>query len=276
MLSRVRSLWKSDSSTPRSSSPSQGRTVRPVLEELERREVPSANPLDALLGEAQGLVPINFLTLANQGNQLVAQGQVGANSISVPLTLTATPGSNGAEILNLHLGPINLDVLGLHVQTSEICLNVTAQQGSGNLLGNLLYDVAHALDTHGNNLGSALNSLNFVEQFLAPYTLASLLNGGIDAATAASALGNTSSSHVPPNATDVAFLSVGPLNLNLLGLNVALNNCANPAGPVTVDVFATNDGLVGNLLADVTNALNPSGHANPALATLVGDVFNFV
>ena len=33
-------------------------------------------------------------------------------------------------------------------------------------------------------------------------------------------------------------LSLGAVNLNLLGLVVNLNNCATPAGPVTVDITA--------------------------------------
>ncbi|MHB1560496.1 MAG: hypothetical protein ACYC61_23840 [Isosphaeraceae bacterium] len=42
------------------------------------------------------------------------------------------------EVLDLDLNPINLDVLGALVQTSSICLNVTAARGPGNLLGNRL------------------------------------------------------------------------------------------------------------------------------------------
>jgi hypothetical protein len=42
------------------------------------------------------------------------------------------------EILDLDLNPINLDVLGALIQTSNICLNITATKRPGNLLGNLL------------------------------------------------------------------------------------------------------------------------------------------
>jgi hypothetical protein len=48
-------------------------------------------------------------------------------------------------ILDLALGPITLDVLGLVVETSPICLNITAYDGGG-LLGDLLCAVADLLD----------------------------------------------------------------------------------------------------------------------------------
>jgi hypothetical protein len=44
------------------------------------------------------------------------------------------------------LGPLNLDLLGLVVTLDTVHLNITAQQGPGNLLGNLLCAVAGLLD----------------------------------------------------------------------------------------------------------------------------------
>ncbi|HEU5115598.1 MAG TPA: hypothetical protein VFT74_02875, partial [Isosphaeraceae bacterium] len=57
---------------------------------------------------------------------------------------------NTASLVDLHLNPINLDLLGLNVQTSQICLSVTAQQGGG-LLGDLLYGVDNLLSGPGNS-----------------------------------------------------------------------------------------------------------------------------
>jgi len=105
------SSWQSDSKVAGRSS-RHDVTFKPTLENLEAREVPSANPLDGLLGQLNpGIVPINFNFVSTTGGQATAIGQIGANPISVPLTLTASPGANGAEILNLHLNPIHLDVL---------------------------------------------------------------------------------------------------------------------------------------------------------------------
>jgi len=53
-------------------------------------------------------------------------------------------------ILNLRIHAIHLNLLGLKVDTSNICLSITAQSGSGNLLGNLLCGVANGL--HGGPL----------------------------------------------------------------------------------------------------------------------------
>jgi len=50
------------------------------------------------------------------------------------------------DILLLELGPIDLDLLGLIVNVSPIEINIDAQPGPGNLLGNLLCAVVGLLD----------------------------------------------------------------------------------------------------------------------------------
>ncbi len=50
------------------------------------------------------------------------------------------------EVLDLTLGPLHLDLLGLVVDLSPVHLQITAEQGPGNLLGNLLCAVAGLLD----------------------------------------------------------------------------------------------------------------------------------
>lgn len=270
-------------------SPAQHSFIRPSLERLEEREVPSANPLDAFLGSVPGLVPIQINSITGgqqtQAGQLsyTANAQVGANQVSIPLTMTASSGGAGTEILHLHLSPIHLDVLGLNVQTSNICLDVTAQQGSGNLLGNLLYNVAHSLDPANGNSGNALSGLSPIDNLLISLTTSSLLDGGLNAATSPSSIAASSAAAndqvLPSGANDILHLSLGPVNLNLLGLNVALNNCNN--GPVVVDAY-TQSGqgeLLGNILNDVTNLLNPSQNnlaGEMALGNIVNSVLNAV
>lgn len=68
------------------------------------------------------------------------------------------------QILSLTLGPLHLDLLGLVVDLNQVVLNVTAQPGPGNLLGNLLCAVAGLL----NNTGGATNAIT---------TLLNLING---------------------------------------------------------------------------------------------------
>jgi hypothetical protein len=50
------------------------------------------------------------------------------------------------DILNLVLGPLDLDLLGLQVHLDKVVLNIVAATGAGNLLGNLLCAVAGLLD----------------------------------------------------------------------------------------------------------------------------------
>jgi hypothetical protein len=50
------------------------------------------------------------------------------------------------DILNLVLGPLDLDLLGLEIHLSRVVLDIVAVAGAGNLLGNLLCAVAGLLD----------------------------------------------------------------------------------------------------------------------------------
>jgi hypothetical protein len=61
------------------------------------------------------------------------------------------------DILNLVLGPLHLDLLGLVIDLNQVILNITAQPGAGNLLGNLLCAITGLLDS--NSLGLQLVTL---------------------------------------------------------------------------------------------------------------------
>lgn len=52
-------------------------------------------------------------------------------------------------ILDLVLGPLHLDLLGLVVDLNQVVLDITAVSGAGNLLGNLLCAVVGLLDLPG-------------------------------------------------------------------------------------------------------------------------------
>ncbi|GAA4452179.1 hypothetical protein GCM10023189_15180 [Nibrella saemangeumensis] len=70
--------------------------------------------------------------------------------VSFPSMGTASLGDITAqatcEILELTLGPLDLNLLGLVVHLDQVNLTIDAQSGSGNLLGNLLCAVAGLLD----------------------------------------------------------------------------------------------------------------------------------
>lgn len=64
-------------------------------------------------------------------------------------TSLAQPAQESCSILNLTLGPLHLDLLGLVVDLNQIHLTINAVPGAGNLLGNLLCAVAGLLDNGG-------------------------------------------------------------------------------------------------------------------------------
>lgn len=68
----------------------------------------------------------------------------GAQPLALPVNLAQSAGS--CQILDLVLGPLDLNLLGLQVHLDTVHLNITAQQGPGNLLGNLLCAVAGLLN----------------------------------------------------------------------------------------------------------------------------------
>jgi hypothetical protein len=61
------------------------------------------------------------------------------------------------NILNLVLGPLDLNLLGLKVHLNQVVLTITGATGAGQLLGNLLCAVAGLLD--GSPLGGLLGQL---------------------------------------------------------------------------------------------------------------------
>jgi len=173
---------------------------------------------------------------------------------TAPITLLTSPATTGdCPILHLQLAPINLNVLGLQVKTSEICLAVDANSGQGQLLGNLLCDLSHALDG-GLPLGGILGGLTSSNLGTLTGGLTSILNSGLGALT-----DPAHATVLPTSTTNILHLSVGPLNLDVLGLVVNLDNCHD--GPVTVDINAVSGpgNLLGNLLGRVAHLAD---HAN--------------
>jgi hypothetical protein len=84
-------------------------------------------------------------------------------TISVVLNSALTQAS--CQILHLELGPLDLDLLGLVVHLDRIVLDISAEPGPGNLLGNLLCAIANllngnaALQAIANLLNQILNAL---------------------------------------------------------------------------------------------------------------------
>jgi len=228
-------------------------TFRPSLDTLEDRTCPAVLPqvmnlpidVGPITQTAQGLVADIFIRGQDVGNLVL-------NADDVTTTLV-----NNVPVLNLHLDEIHLNLLGLHVDTSEICLDVTATPGAG-ILGDLLGGLAGGL-----NLSGILDRLDNVVSNVGTFLggLEGLLDGVLGRAmTVTEVLGTPASAGViaaqqhGPNDDfcDILNLSLGPIDLSVLGLNVSLDNCDD--GPVTVDVTADpNGGLLGGLLCGLAD-----------------------
>jgi len=88
--------------------------------------------------------------------------------ITAPLRNATNPSRVAAratcDVLHLVLGPLNLDLLGLQVHLNRVVLDIVAQTGAGNLLGNLLCAVTGLLDSTG--LLSSLRLSNLLNRIL--------------------------------------------------------------------------------------------------------------
>jgi len=94
---------------------------------------------------------------------IVAVGQLTGDGIPADAPAVTVPVQQidgSCEILDLTLGPLDLDLLGLQVHLDTVHLNITAQSGPGNLLGNLLCAVAGLLDNPSGNVNGIVNLLN--------------------------------------------------------------------------------------------------------------------
>ena len=220
---------------------------------------------DITLVEGQ-LVAHAVATLDVVGRQITQE-------IEIPIDVGATPGAEGeCDILNLALGPVSLDLLGLNVVLDDcaggpVTVDIVAVEGGG-LLGDLLCSIAGGLDS-GLSLEELLPLLT--EEELATVTdglvdvLNDLLGQLLDTGTV------TTADHVEStqaHVCDILTLEIPEgLHLTLLGLQVDTSG-------ICLDVFAEEgDGnLLGNLLCSLTNLLNNNGNNAGGQRALVKNI----
>jgi hypothetical protein len=106
----------------------------------------TASFIDPLTGASRTLVTQAALPLDREASG--SQAPV-AEATDGPLHGPAVFAQPACDILNLVLGPLDLNLLGLRIQLNQVHLDITAVPGAGNLLGNLLCSVAGLLDTSG-------------------------------------------------------------------------------------------------------------------------------
>jgi len=212
--------------------------------------IPAADAAPKL--KSLDIVPTITEISLNAAGDLVASGTATVKKVGkplktvefhdVPVSLALADDQTGAgmcPILDLMLGPIDLNLLGLHVVTSEICLKITAVEGGG-LLGDLLCDISGLLQP-----GVPLDASTLLDEEVD--VLGAILSGIINQALENlldAAIADITQQHGPTCA--ILNLELGPVDLTLLGLNVHLDDCND--GPVTVDITAIRGQLLGNLL----------------------------
>jgi hypothetical protein len=94
--------------------------------------------------------------VAERGLKMPAALSQGVTAAQLP------PIPNACEILDLVLGPIRLDLLGLVVRTNRINVRIDAVPGPGNLLGNLLCAITGLLDPQATSARQQAPALNAI------------------------------------------------------------------------------------------------------------------
>ena len=110
-------------------------------------------------GSFTGTMTATKITIDKATRQLTLTGVLNGTAIKgtgevvdvVNQSFTTALSINRAScgILDLVLGPLHLDLLGLVVDLNQVVLDITAVSGAGNLLGNLLCAVVGLLDIPG-------------------------------------------------------------------------------------------------------------------------------
>ena len=118
--------------------------------------------VDRFARQGGGLVAIG--TFTGTVTQATGATMTGTQALALPVSVAGTT----CAILHLTLGPLDLNLLGLAVHLNQVVLNIDAQSGPGNLLGNLLCAVAHLLDGTGplGGLAALLNQILAILQGL--------------------------------------------------------------------------------------------------------------
>jgi hypothetical protein len=152
-----------------------GASAAPVVPEIKApvaAKAAVANPLENIdvVLLVNGVATTGTMTITSfttQGRNLLAVATLSFTTLTGVVTETVTlPASvtGSCSILDLHLGAIHLDLLGLQVDLAAVDLDIVAQTGAGNLLGNLLCAITNLLNSNaaGNALARVAALLNDV------------------------------------------------------------------------------------------------------------------
>jgi hypothetical protein len=210
-------------------------------------------------GTVQLNVDMSAQRFAAKGGKVVARGPVDATvtrpdgttrTITKRVTYKVTAARN-CKIIQLHLAPLFLNLLGLEVRTSDINVQITGDR-SGGVLGRLFCGLSQGLTLDQQaRTKRAVHSLNkrldkrglSLLSFRASLKTAEPSSGARPLARAIPP--------VPPGSCEILNLMLGPLHLDLLGLVVDVFG-ETRADPVHVLVTANPaGGVLGELLCGV-------------------------
>src|SRR5436190_22984726 len=213
------------------------------------------NTLNGVLARVVGVLNAADLTISSA---LVGALPPALQTLLDPVLVA--PAGSSAPILDLVIAsqdgtspPVDVNLLGLVVTTSNIDAHLSATTGDGQILGNLLYNLANLANPgRSSGLLALLNALG---------------SGNLNS-TAGSSGGSLSGATSAPQ--QLLQIRLNPINLNLLGLEVHTD-------PVVVNLSTQGgDGkLLGNLLGAVSTLINFPG-VGAALNNVLGTVVDLV
>lgn len=178
------------------------------------------------------------------------------DSASVRFTAVARPRRGRCDVLTLHLAPLDLELLGANVTTSTINLDVYAVKGR--VLGNLFCALAKAKISFPKGAARDARMLN------------SRLRHGSMQVFAASQTLRAGATKPQPTSCQALKLVLGPLHLDLLGLEVDLYGQTH-SSPVVVTIDGQpSQGVLGQLLCTLAgpNGITTIAGVQNLLSTL--------
>jgi len=153
-------------------------------------------------------------------------------------------GAGDCPILEIELDPISVDLLGLSLETSRICVRISNYDDVEDI-GDLLCDFADELEG-GATLEEILEGNALSEDELDQLT--SSLSDLLEEAHAALADATVVDIETKKGRTAAEIsLELEPTELNLLGIQAEIDDCED--GPVTVDVSVKRGGRLGNVIS---------------------------
>lgn len=197
--------------------------------------------------------------------------QLNAQIPGIPATFSPPPpiAEGSDRILQLVVAPINLNLLGLNLQTSQINVNADAQTGNGLLLGNVLTTLLNTLNATPEELTRLSNNINTLLAKVvgvlnaSSLTLSSGALGGLAQVIqdlAGPTLVTPTLGATVPVLNLVIASSDGtspPVDVNLLGLRITTSNIE-----ATLTATTGEGQILGNLVYNVSHLLDPGGTLN--------------